>query len=89
MHLHKAFRAEFVTSLLIAAFGACAAISEPANGDRGVRYCIASSYPACGVSEPARDSGLYGEPVFGASGHRTVSNLSQMSSSSSDTSGCR
>jgi len=60
MHIHKAFRAEFVTSLLIAVFVfamAHAAISEPAPayncGDRGVRYCIAGySYPECGASEP-------------------------------------
>jgi hypothetical protein len=64
-HIHNAFRAEFVTSLLIAVFVfamAHAAISEPAPayncGDRGVRYCIAGySYPECGASEPARDSG--------------------------------
>ena len=44
MNIHKAFRAEFVTSLLIAVFVfamARAAISEPAPayncGDRGVR----------------------------------------------------
>jgi hypothetical protein len=65
-HIHKAFRAEFVTSLLIAVFVfvfamAHAAISEPAPayncGDRGVRYCIVEySYPECGDSEPARDS---------------------------------
>ena len=61
MHIHKAFRVEFVTSLLIAVFVfamARAAISEPAPayncGDRGVRYCIAGySYPECGNSEPA------------------------------------
>ena len=59
MNIHKAFRAEFVTSLLIAVFVfamARAAISEPApaHGDRGVRYCIAGySYPECGNSEPA------------------------------------
>ena len=42
MHLHKAFRAEFVTSLLIAAFGrAQLSASLLAHGDRGVRY----SYP--------------------------------------------
>ena len=53
MNIHKAFRAEFVTSLLIAVFVfamARAAISEPAPayncGDRGVRYCMAGySYP--------------------------------------------
>jgi len=64
MHIHKAFRAEFVTSLLIAVFVfamAHAALSEPAPayncGDRGVRYCIAEySYPECGASEPVRDS---------------------------------
>ena len=64
-HIHNAFRAEFVTSLLIAVFVfamAHAGISEPAPayncGDRGVRYCIAGySYPECGASEPARDSG--------------------------------
>ena len=64
-HIHNAFRAEFVTSLLIAVFVfamAHAAISEhsPAYncGDRGVRYCIAGySYPECSASEPARDSG--------------------------------
>ena len=62
--IHKAFCAEFVTSLLIAVFVfamAHAAISEPAPdyncGDRGVRYCIVEySYPECGNSEPARDS---------------------------------
>ena len=43
MHLHKAFRAEFVTSPLIAAFGrAQLSVSPlPPHGDRGVRYCIA------------------------------------------------
>jgi len=64
MNIHKAFRAEFVTSLLIAVFVfamARAAISEPAPayncGDRGVRYCIAGySYPECGTLEPAGDS---------------------------------
>ena len=64
-HIHTAFRAELVTSLLVTVFVfamAQAAISEPAPayncGDRGVRYCIAGySYPACGVSEPARDVG--------------------------------
>ena len=63
-HIHTAFRAELVTSLLVGVFVfamAHAAISEPAPvyncGDRGVRYCIAGySYPECGVSEPARDS---------------------------------
>ena len=63
MNIHKAFRAEFVTSLLIAVFVfamARAAISEPAPayncGDHGVRYCIAEySYPECGTSEPAGD----------------------------------
>jgi len=62
MNIHKAFRAEFVTSLLIAVFVfamARAAISEPAPayncGDRGVRYCMAGySYPEC-TSEPAGD----------------------------------
>jgi hypothetical protein len=63
-HIHTAFRAELVTSLLVTVFVfamAHAAISEPAPayncGDRGVRYCIAGySYPECGASEPARDS---------------------------------
>jgi len=62
MNIHKAFRAEFVTSLLIAVFVfamARAAISEPAPayncGDRGVRYCMAGyCYPEC-TSEPAGD----------------------------------
>ena len=52
-HIHTAFRAELVTSLLVTVFVfamAHAAISEPAPvyncGDRGVRYCIAGySYP--------------------------------------------
>ena len=63
-HIHTAFRAKLVTSLLVAVFVfamAHAAISEPAPayncGDRGVRYCIAGySYPECGDSEPARYS---------------------------------
>ena len=63
-HIHTAFRAELVTSLLVTVFVfamAHAGISEPAPayncGDRGVRYCIAGySYPECGASEPARDS---------------------------------
>ena len=62
--VERAFRVEFVTSLLIAVFVfamARAAISEPAPayncGDRGVRYCIAGySYPECGTSEPAGDT---------------------------------
>ena len=55
MHIHKAFRVEFVTSLLIAVFVfamARAVISEPAPayncGDHGVRYCIAE-YPTRSV----------------------------------------
>jgi hypothetical protein len=56
-YIHKAFRAEFVTSLLIAVFVfamAHPAISDPAPsyncGDRGVRYCIVEySYPEFGV----------------------------------------
>ena len=63
-HIHTAFCAELVTSLLVTVFVfamAHAAISEPAPayncGDRGVRYCIAGySYPECGASEPAHDS---------------------------------
>ena len=42
MHLHKAFRAESVTSPLIAAFGrAQLSVSPlPPTETRGVRYCI-------------------------------------------------
>ena len=61
MNIHKAFRAEFVTSLLIAVFVfamARAAISEPAPayncGDRGVRHCIVEySDPNSRTSETA------------------------------------
>jgi hypothetical protein len=77
MHLHKAFRAECVTSPLIAAFG------------RGTLSVLGISTRRVVSQNPHLTSGHYGEPVFGASGYRTVSNLSQMSSSSSDTSGCR
>jgi hypothetical protein len=97
MNIHKAFRAEFVTSLLIAVFVfamARAAISEPAPayncGDRGVRYCMAGySYPECGTSEPAGDGRTIMVSQSLGPGHRTVPSLSQMCSSSSDTSGCR
>ena len=59
MHFPKAFRGEFVTSLLTAVFVfamAHAAISDPAPayncGDRGVRYCIVEySYPESVVTQ--------------------------------------
>jgi len=56
---------------------------------REILHCWVFLPPSVVPQNPHVTLTHYGEPVFGVSGHRTASNLSQMSSSSSDTSGCR